>query len=300
MLNQHFALAAIISLLFSGNGASGCRPKRPINSQANNSRRSAPQKPDANTGELKVLTEGFHSSINEPFVAVIHDADTYASLMKEERNLPQLGDDFFNSNIVIAAFLGQRNTGGYSVEIRREQNGQIRVSEKAPAKGTMVPQMITAPFGVVSFETSGTAAVLLAIDQAFQRKTQPYRVTSGTFTVSGGFTGRSESFALAGKLQVMRLGDLMTIGFTLVGNGTSRERSLRDSATTVIKDHSFTIRRMSRGSLLDPPSGDLHISGTFVDNNRLSLEIGSAPINVPENYSGKGTVEAELVKPSSE
>jgi hypothetical protein len=244
--------------------------------------------------------EGYHAAITEPFVAVIRDGNTYARLMTEERNLPQLGDDFFNSNIVIAAFLGQRNTGGYSVEIRRQQNGQIRVSEKAPAKGTMVPQMITAPFKVVSFETSRTASVPPAIDQAFQLKAQLYRVTSGRFTVSGGFTGRSESVALAGKLQVMRLGDLMTIELALVGNGTSRERSLRDSATTVIKDHSFTIPRMSRGSLLDPPSGDLHISGRFGDNNRLSLEIGSAPINVPENYSGKGTVEAELVKPSSE
>jgi PrcB C-terminal len=233
-------------------------------------------------------------------VAVIRDADTYARLMRAERDLPQLGADFFNLNIVIAAFLGQRNTGGYRVELRREQNGQIRVSEKAPAKGTMVPQMITAPFKVVSFETSRTASVPLAIDQALQRKAQLYRVASGTFTVSGGFTGPSESFALAGELQVMRLGDLMTIGFALIGKGTSRERSLRDSATTVIKDHSFTIPRMSRGLLLDPPSGEVHISGTFVDNNRLSLEIGSAPINVPENYSGKGTLEAVLVKPSCE
>src|SRR4029079_10853520 len=98
-----------------------------------------------------------------------------------------------------------------------------------------------------------------------------YRISSGSFNLSGGFTGSSQSFQLSGKLQVTRLGDLVTIGFALVSSGSSRERSLRSSATGVIKDGAFSIERMTHGSLLDPPSGELQASGNFLDKNRLSL-----------------------------
>ena len=67
--------------------------------------------------DLKVLAEGSHSKINDPFVAVVRDTDTYAALSRLDENLPRLDADFFTEHVVIAAFLGQRNTGGYGVEI---------------------------------------------------------------------------------------------------------------------------------------------------------------------------------------
>jgi hypothetical protein len=116
--------------------------------------------------------------------------------------------------------------------------------------------------------------------------------------LSGGFTGRSESFQLSGKLQVTRLGDLVTIGFALASSGSSRERSLRSTATGVVKDGALTLERINHGSLLDPPSGELKVSGKFLEKNRLSLALISQPINVSESYSGRGTIEAELVAAS--
>lgn len=248
-----------------------------------------------NSGKLKTLAEGFHSSITDPFVAVIRDDETYTKLRNMEPNLPKLEADFFRLNVVVAAFLGTRNTGGYSVEISRGENEKIRVTEKAPAKGSMTTQVITSPFKLVSFALAGSTAVNLSVEEQFQQRAQLYRINSGTFNLSGGFTGRTESFRLNGKLQITRLGDLITIGFALVSSGGARERSLRGSATGVIKKGVITIDPIGHGSLLDPPSGELQVSGKFPEKNRMSLELISKPVNVPESYGGRGSIEAELV-----
>lgn len=256
--------------------------------------------PQSNSaGELKTLAEGSQSAITDPFVAVICDEATYAQLRRMEPSLPNLAADFFRLNVVVAAFLGTRNTGGYSVEISRLDNGRIRVAEKAPAKDAMTTQVITTPFKLVSLATEGSTAVELTAEEIFQQRAQLYRVSSGSFNVSGGLAGRTESFQLNGKLQVTRLGDLVTIGFALVSSGGTRERSLRGSATGVIKDDTIAIERMTHGSLLDPPSGELQISGKLLEKNRLTLGLVSQPINVPESYSGRGSIEAELVAASA-
>ena len=244
---------------------------------------------------LKVLAEGQTSSITDPFVAVIRDDETYAKLRKMEPSLPKLEPDFFQLNTLVAAFLGTRNTGGYTVEITRSPSGHIRVAEKAPPKDAMTVQMLTSPFKLVSFAPDGSTAVELTVDEIFRQRAQLYRISSGTFNISGGFTGRTESFQLNGKLQLTRLGNLITIGFALVSSGGTRERLLRGAATGFIKDGALVINRMSHGSLIDPPSGELQVNGKFLEKNKLALQLASLPMNVPESYGGGGSIEAELV-----
>src|SRR5258706_7669586 len=91
-------------------------------------------------GDLKVVAEGSDSPIKTTFAAVIRDAETYAAIRALAGNLPALNEDFFRSHLIISAFLGERNTGGYGVTISREQNGQIRVAEKVPRKDMMATQ----------------------------------------------------------------------------------------------------------------------------------------------------------------
>jgi hypothetical protein len=67
----------------------------------------------------------------------------------------------------------------------------------------------------------------------------------------------------------------------------------------LIKDGTITIERMTHGSLIDPPSGELQVSGKFLEKNRLSLGLNSQLISVPESYSGGGSIEAELVATSA-
>jgi hypothetical protein len=53
----------------------------------------------------------------------------------------------------------------------------------------------------------GSTAVELSVGEIFQQRAQLYRISSGSFNLSGGLSGRSESFQLNGKLQITRLGD---------------------------------------------------------------------------------------------
>src|SRR5262245_46108885 len=129
MTMQSLIIATILSLLFSGAG--GCHTSKnpnPSQPSQNSSEQKANPIGEENqvSGDLKILAQGFHSAITDPFIAVIRDEATYAELKKLDANLPKLSVDL-KTNIVIAAFLGERNTGGYSVEISRAAGGEIQV-----------------------------------------------------------------------------------------------------------------------------------------------------------------------------
>ncbi|HVS81232.1 MAG TPA: protease complex subunit PrcB family protein [Pyrinomonadaceae bacterium] len=261
----------------------------------------AAQNKEKRSDEIKLLAEGFHSSITNPFVAVVRDAETYSALTKLEGNLPKLDTEFFKSNIVIAAFLGERNTGGYAVEIASEVNGQIHVTEKKPGKGMMVPQMITSPFKIVAREGSPSSTVPLSLDYAWRQGAPSYRIINGTFTYSGGFAGAGETFELKGRLLVMREGSLVTLAFDLFSSGLAQMRSLTDSATAVVtNDSRFMIGRMGAGSLVPPPNGGLQASGMFSDEGKkLMLEFSPRAINIADSYGGRGSIDAELAEPAT-
>ena len=287
MINiKAIAAALVASLVLAGDAASGCRLHR-VNSIPANQGEDEP----------KVIAEGSVSPITRPFVAVVRDGVTYAALRGLAPNLPAFSDDFFQSNTVIAAFLGQRNTTGYSAAISREPNGQIRVAEKTPPKNAMVGQMITSPFKLVSVATTGTAAVALSLDERFRQAGQLYRVRTATFETSGGIAGRQETLRLEGKIQIYRIGNLVTAGVAVIATGTSRERALRDCGTGLLTDNEFTISKLSHGSLLDPPSSNLRVHGRLNADADLRLELDSGPPPVPDGYSGKGAIEAEKVTP---
>ena len=286
------AITALSAFLISGGGGSGCQTKK---ISAANIEKPTPEKPA--TGDLTVLAEGPNSAINNSFVAVVRDADTYDALTKLEERLPKRDADFFKTNIVVAAFLGQRPTGGYGVEITHNPGGELRLVESTP-RG-MVTQAITAPFKVVSFSVSGLPPVSLTVDKAFQERLQLYRVTTGKFKTIGGFAGRSEEFPLEGQLQLTREHDLITVAFALKGSGSSGERALIDTATGVMKDGRLVIQKLSHGSLVGIPSGALHATATFQETNGLLLELDTGPVEVPDGFSGKGTVTAVMVAASA-
>lgn len=258
--------------------------------------------------KVKVLAEGGHSAMTHPFVAVLRDSATYAELAKLDRNLPSLEPEFFKSNIVVAAFLGERNTGGYSVEIKHEvaayvenqldQKGYLRIIERSPAKGVMVPEMITSPFKVVSLEVNPTTNLLLALDNAWLQTMRPYRVTAGTFTVSGGLAGTSDQFGLGGHLQIMRERNLATFAFFVVGLRPQKTAlSLADFATGVVSaDGQVTINMMSADSFVRQPNGGLKATGNIsVAGAKIALSFNSLPSMIADGYSGAGTIEAVVV-----
>ncbi len=275
--------------VLTNNAASAYTPNKAKHAMANNSGQNY------QPGDIKVLAEGFHTKITQPFVAVVRDAETYAALIKLDENLPKLDADFFNESVAVAAFLGERNTGGYSVEIRA--NGiEINVIEKKPGKGVMVPQMITSPFQIAALKGSTSAAVRLTPDEAWRQSMPNYRVTSGRFTMSGGFAGTSEKFGLQGSVGVMRAGNLATFWFRVVGSEAKKRRLLMECSTGLIdSDGNVKINRMSADSLVDSPNSGLAGTATFSEERRkFALILSPRPSLVADGYSGQGTIEAEL------
>ena len=252
--------------------------------------------------DIKVLAEGFHSKITKPFVAVVRDAETYAALVKLDENLPQLDADFFKESVAVAAFLGERNTGGYSVDIRA--NGiEIVVVEKNPGKGVMVPQMITSPYKIVALKGATNSAVRLNLfaDDSWRPAITSYQVATGRFTMTGGFAGISEAFGLGGPIDVMRLGNLATFSFRVIGSETKKRRLLVECSTGMIdSDGNVKINRMSADSLIDPPNSGLAGTVTFSEAGRkFALIMTPRPSYIADGYSGQGTIEAELGTPST-
>ncbi len=295
-------IVTIFSLLLSG-GAGGCRTnqaKSPNHNRPDSKQdKEQPVIDEKAAHDLKVVADGFHSAIETPFIAVIRDAATYAELAKLDHSLPKLDTDFKN-NILIAAFLGERNTGGYSVEISRTKDGEIQIDEKKPGKDVMVPQMITSPFKVVSLAASPAAAVRIDFDSAWAPSLSTYQITKGTFAFSGGFAGRREEFELAGGIGLMKLGRLISIRLALRRKGESEKAVLADFATGTIESGAIKIAILSVGDLIPPPTNGLGVTGQLDKHGQnLSLALMSLPTMIADGYNGGGTIEAVRVVPTA-
>jgi len=253
------------------------------------------------SAEGNVLADGFHSSITNPFVAVIRDQETYLALNKLDANLPKLKTEFFKSNLLIAAFLGQRNTGGYSVQIVQGSDGEIRISERKPGKGMMVPQMITSPFKMVSVSVEKSAPVNLKIDPAWNSSVRHYSVTKGIFTMTGGIAGRREEFRLMGQVGLLREQGLVSLSFTLRNRLENSKVMLADFATgTVQTSRVISISVLSAGALVSPPNNGLEATGKLTnDDQTLSIDFASLPSMIADGFSGSGSIEAVHVIPTA-
>ncbi|HYO91186.1 MAG TPA: protease complex subunit PrcB family protein, partial [Pyrinomonadaceae bacterium] len=230
-------IVLLLSLGLQGAGSAGCGTKRNeaqqnvnqsnnnnvANNNALNNNAVAEPTPgrveEAVSDELKILAGGAYGKVNDAFVVVARDAETYAALRELVDNLPQVSADFFKKNIVVAAFLGQRRTGGYGVEITLAENNRLRVSSTSPPAGSMTTQALTAPFKVISIPDLEHRSLSIEIGPAWNNETRPYRVSSGDFTTGGGFAGRIERLQLAGDIRVSRLGKLATFVFDLKSSG---------------------------------------------------------------------------------
>jgi hypothetical protein len=164
----------------------------------------------------------------------------------------------------------------------------------------MSAQVITAPFSVVAVPVNSRASLAIEFGSAWRNSARPYRVTNGDFTMSGGITGRSEKFGIAGSIGVMREGNLTTLVFDLQSRNGAKERALKDVASGLVRsDAGLTIEHMGAGSFVDRPADALRATGLFTGNeNKLSLTFESIPGRIADGYSGRGNLEAEATAPA--
>lgn len=294
------SLCLVLLVNFAGSSSRRAAPN--VESKTN---RAMPTQSQINArSELKVIADGSQSSITKPFVAVIRDAETYEALRRAAGNLPDTSVDF-NSHILIAAFLGERNTGGYSVEVAIEVSGSwdtsrparpyIRIKEKMPEKGTMVPQLITYPFKVVSIEVNPAVGVLIAPDSPWQQPMQHYVVTGGSFIMRGGIAGRTDQLKPQGNLWIMRQRNLASVMF-VVFSTDKRPGTLADFATGVVEaDSSIKINRLSADTFVDSPNSGLKAIVKYAAGEKLLVSLTSLPSMIADGYSGMGTIEATSI-----
>ncbi|MCX7643338.1 MAG: alkaline phosphatase family protein, partial [Armatimonadetes bacterium] len=108
---------------------------------------------------LQIIAEwkGNHCGITEPRRIVITDAEEWKELWeqvhKDKIPAPKAPAVDFSKNMVLAAFMGQKPSSGYAIQIAEVawNDGEVlvKVREGTPAKGAILLQVLTQPFHIV-------------------------------------------------------------------------------------------------------------------------------------------------------
>lgn len=250
--------------------------------------------PTVTNGQVKELASGNRSSIFESFVAVARDEQTYAKLRASNSSLPETSADFFKSYAVVAAFLGQRRTSGFDIEITQGTDGRVHVLEQTP-KNTMVKMVLSAPFKIVAVPVEADRPIVLALDATWQNRLRPYRVTSGSLTITGGFAGTMKTLKLEGTLSIMRADSLATFIFELQSTGNNPIRRLVDTATGFVESPArISLERVDAFAIAGAIQSPFRATGQFGENEReltLNLQTNNSP-NISDNFTATGTLKA--------
>jgi hypothetical protein len=291
----NFALIFWSVLLIGNTVVPGCNRSDSGNADARfNS--SGPTSTSLPKSDIETIAQGIQSGVPQPFVAVIRESSVYDELRKTVSGLPARDAEAFKKTAVIAAFLGERLTAGYGISISQSADGVLKLSETVPPKGTMLAQVITSPFGVyaVSLPNPETQ-VVLELTGAWKSGGKVFDLTTGEFTMVGGFAGQQEPFQLEGHLNLLRLGNLVSIIFDIQARDAKKPRSLRTIATGIIKaDTNINLPVFDSGTLIDRPRPFLSATGTFAsDASSLTLKLQSlVSLVVADGYVGQGSLKA--------
>ena len=95
---------------------------------------------------------GIHGGSDGSSTIVVRDVQAWRSLWHQVGQEPPTEFDP-TRQVAMAIFIGQRSTGGYSVEIAgiHQEGGKLRIEyrERMPQAGMMVAQVITSPWTIV-------------------------------------------------------------------------------------------------------------------------------------------------------
>lgn len=253
--------------------------------------------PGTMDSEIKQLAAGSHCTVFESFVFVARDSQTYAALASLNITLPTQDADFFKSHAVIFAFLGQRRTGGFGVEITQDADGVVQVVERKP--NGMVTMVLTTPFKIVAVPVKTDGPIALSLDATWKERLRTYRVTSGELTITGGFAGIHQRSGLEGTLQIMRESTLATFIFAVKSTG-KRQAELRDVASgTVAGPARVSLSYLDSYALSGAIQSPFKVSGQFTEDEKeltLNLETVESP-NVSDNFSASGSLKAIATTP---
>jgi hypothetical protein len=300
MIKSNFLTIFILCLtaIFGTAAQSDCSSKKSANAGNGNKTQNAVgnnKMEDEKTepvmsGEIKVLAEGSFGAMEQPFLFVARDAETYARLKNTIKNLPDAAGIDFKNQAVVAAFAGTKNTGGYSVEIKNT-GAKIAVSLNSPPPDAMVTEALTMPYKIAAVPLGAANSMNLEIGENWKKTAQTYKVSSGEFEYSGGIDGRRKTFAAAGWIDVYRFADLVTLRFDLSGAGAGKNMKLADTVSGVLSGNKIELARLDAGSFSENPKPPLKVSGTL-SNNKLELNFEPLPTMISDGFQARGKLEA--------
>lgn len=242
-------------------------------------------------GNVKILAENQYSKVETPFIFIARSAETYAPLQKLAESLPPASEIDFTKSAVVAAFAGTKNTGGYSVSIKNAA-GKISISVVNPPKDAMLAQVLTAPSSVALVPLGENDALDLNVANEWKNAAQNYKITSASFTESGGFAGIQKNFDAEGAIGVWKFGDLATLAFDLAGKGAEKTRTLTTTASGTIKGGKIDLPLLEAGKFAQNPKPPLKASGTLA-GDKLSLAFEPLPTRVADGFQASGKLDAE-------
>jgi len=121
---------------------------------------------------LRNLARGSQSGVKKPERVTAKTQEEWAALWKRhagEASSTEAPKVDWSKEMVLAAFMGTRNTGGYAIQITsaKEQDGKLvaQVEVKVPKPGGFVTQTITSPFHMVAVPKS-TLPVTWTVSEA--------------------------------------------------------------------------------------------------------------------------------------
>ena len=124
------------------------------------------------TVEFDTISKGFYSLQVEKEYFVVRDAESFNQLLAfiENGGSDVIDKDFdFSREMVVGAFLGEKPTGGYDIEITGvlEQNDYIEVLIKIdePDPDEMVAQVITSPCHIIKLKRSDMEFMFNIVEQ---------------------------------------------------------------------------------------------------------------------------------------
>lgn len=247
--------------------------------------------------DLKTISEGGFSNVETPFVFVANSVETYKQLQNLVENLPSANTIDFTNSAVIAAFAGERNTGGYSV-IYEGANGKFSVSVKSPPKGGMVTQVISTPYKIVVAPVNAeTQNVTLNLSENWTKTAQTYKITAGEIEFSGGIAGIQEKYKPEGSITIYQLGEFATLFFDLQGKTANKNFQTKDVASGKIKNGNINLPTFEAANLIEKPHPSFSVSGT-ISGEKLSLKLKKSDeeFNVSDGFQGSGKIEAAKIK----
>jgi len=244
--------------------------------------------------QIKVISEGAFGTVETPFVFVARSKETYTELQKLVENLPSATEIDFTKTAVVAAFAGTKNTGGYSVEIRKSVD-KIMIEVIEPPKDAMTTDALTMPFKIALVSIEEENSLPLEVSNNWKNAMQIYKITSGDFESSGGLSGRLKRFNAEGTISVLSFGNYATLVFNLSTKGADKNMKLTETASGVVKDGKINLARLDAGNFSENPKPPLKVSGV-ISGDKISLMFEPLPSKIADGFQLGGKIEAARIK----